>query len=223
MKVDHVETPFLYLEADGEGDSTSINSKYLPSVVPYVAPPTGAPGAYEMPVEELRVALGLLDTDENGLVNLPRPRWVPDEFGVQRQEMYSGEAQIATLSEGLPGTPGHRAASALAARTSHTLLWRRPLVLAQKGGKSSCRAPSRGSPSIATPSRSSRNGSGRRELPRQHDGLQGPDVAVRWGGIVNRQLPPTHRLGVHSGIAARKGANIPWGRRTARALRCVVV
>lgn len=108
MKVDHIETPFLYLDdAEPEGDLAAINSKYIPTHVPKVEPPTGAhaPGPYTMPVAELQHALGLLMTDEHGLVNLPRPRWAhASEFGQQRQELYNGEASVATLSRGLPGT-----------------------------------------------------------------------------------------------------------------------
>ena len=108
MKVDHVETPYLYLdEANPEGDSAAINSKYLPALVPQVVPPN-APGPYTMPVAALEHALGLLKTDEDGLVNLSRPKWAhADEFGVQRQELYTREASIAVLSRDLPGTPPH--------------------------------------------------------------------------------------------------------------------
>lgn len=103
MKVDHVETPYLYLDVD---DSAAINSKYLPALVPKVVPPN-VPGPYKMPVAALEHALGLLKTDEDGLVNLPRPKWAPAEFGVQRQELYTGEASVAVLSRDLPGAPPH--------------------------------------------------------------------------------------------------------------------
>ena len=76
--------------------------------MPQVERPTGAPGPYAMQVEDLQKALGLLETDESGLVNVSRPKW-SDEFEVQRQELYSAEARIAFLSRGLPGTPAQPA------------------------------------------------------------------------------------------------------------------
>ena len=109
MKVDQVETPFLYLnDADPEGDSAAIHPNYVPDILPGAAPPsTLAP--YEMPVAELRHALGLLETDEHGIVSLPRPKWAhADEFGLQRQELYGGEASVVALSRGLPGMPALR-------------------------------------------------------------------------------------------------------------------
>jgi len=44
-------------------------------------------------------------TDECGLASFSRPKWAhPEEFGLQRQALYSGEARIAglaALNEGL--------------------------------------------------------------------------------------------------------------------------
>ena len=73
--------------------------------MPHVEKPN-KPGPYSMPVAELQHALGLLQTDEHGLVNL-RPtgkgQWAhAHEFGLQRHELYSGEARVAALSQGLP-------------------------------------------------------------------------------------------------------------------------
>ena len=109
MKCDQAETPYLYLDdADPAGDSAAIHPKYLPTHVPHAEPPT-APGPYAMKVEDLQLALGLLETDADGSLNNERPKWAhADAFGVQRQELYSNEAQIAALSRGLPGTPAHR-------------------------------------------------------------------------------------------------------------------
>ena len=110
MKCNQVETPFLYLdEANPEGDSAAINSKYLMTHVPQAEQPSGehVPGPYQMPVADLQHALGLLETMEEGIVNSSRPRWADNEaeFGMQRREYYSGEANVAALSNGLPGTP----------------------------------------------------------------------------------------------------------------------
>ena len=59
-----------------------------------------------MPEYELQAALGLLQTDEHGLVNVrPTGREYDDEFGLRRQELYGGEALVAAYSNGLPGTP----------------------------------------------------------------------------------------------------------------------
>ena len=108
MKVDQIETPYLYLDgADAEYDgSSAIHSNYLQTHVPH-AKRLSVPGPYSLPVAELQHALGLLETDEDGLVSLPRSRgrWEhADEFGLQRQELCSGEAHVAALSNGLPGT-----------------------------------------------------------------------------------------------------------------------
>jgi len=100
IKVDQIETPYLYL-GDDDPDSAAIHSKYLPTHVPQAELPSSAcaPGPYTMPVADLQHALGLLETD--GELMVPRPRWA-DEFGLQRQELYSGEANVAFLSRGLP-------------------------------------------------------------------------------------------------------------------------
>jgi len=100
MKVDHVGTPYMFL--DEEAGSVAIHSKYLPDVVPYALQPD-APGPYTLPVGELRHALGLLETDAHGTVNLPRPKWShTEEFGRQVHELYSGEGRVAALSKELP-------------------------------------------------------------------------------------------------------------------------
>ena len=109
MKVDHAETPYLYLdEDDPEYGTPGIHPNYLPTHLPDATPPS-KPGPYSMPVDELQAALGLLQTDEHGLVNLRptgRGRWEhADEFGLRRQELYGGEALVAAYSNGLPGTP----------------------------------------------------------------------------------------------------------------------
>ena len=124
MKVEHLETPYLYLDdaEPVEGElCAAIHPKYLPTHVPHASGEPTAPGPYSMPVADLRNALGLLETDEEGLVNLPRPKWAhADEFGMQRQEMYRSEAEVDALSRGLPGTPAHTARCCRAEESSGT-------------------------------------------------------------------------------------------------------
>ena len=70
MKVDQLETPYLYLDdaEPVEGEScAAIHPKYLPTHVPHASGEPIAPGPYSMPVADLRHALGLLETDEEGL------------------------------------------------------------------------------------------------------------------------------------------------------------
>ena len=104
MKVDHVHTPFLYVDSSNpEADKVSIHHNYLPTHVPHADPPqTAAP--YELPVAELQHALGLLETDTEGKAHRPQPRWAhPALFAAQRTDFYTGEAHLATLAHGLPG------------------------------------------------------------------------------------------------------------------------
>lgn len=94
MKIDQLDTPFLYLEDDGsEYTDVAIHPAYLKSHVP-TASQTGAPRPHKMEVDELQHALGLsslieriraVETDADGCAILS-PRWTQtDEFGAQRQ------------------------------------------------------------------------------------------------------------------------------------------
>ena len=87
MKIDQLETPYLYLDEDGgeEMGGVAIHPAYLKTHVP-AALPTGAPGPYKMQVRELKEALALVETDEDGLARFSRPKWSHSEgFELQRQ------------------------------------------------------------------------------------------------------------------------------------------
>lgn len=121
MKIDQLNTPFLYLEDDGgEWADVKIHPGYLESHVP-TASQTGAPRPHKVDVEQLQESLGLselierirgMETDADGCAVLA-PRWAQDDatesspvvrssFGAQRQALYAQEARMAALSAGLP-------------------------------------------------------------------------------------------------------------------------
>ena len=83
IKIDQLETPYLYLDQDG-GDMVVIHPSYLNSHMPTVQQ-TGEPHPHQMQVAQLQQALSLVETDAEGCAN-SRPKWMhAEEFGVQRQ------------------------------------------------------------------------------------------------------------------------------------------
>jgi len=86
MKIDQLETPFLYLDQDGE-DEVAIHPAYLKSHVPMaLAQQTGAPRPHKMQAQELQEALSLVETDADGFANFLTPKWThTGDFGDRRQ------------------------------------------------------------------------------------------------------------------------------------------
>ena len=107
MKIDQLDTPFLYLDEGGnEYDGVAIHPAYLASHIP-TANQRGAPRPHTMEVDALQKALGLsslierirgIEMDVYGCAILA-PRWTQSEaegFGAQRQ------VRLAAMAAGLP-------------------------------------------------------------------------------------------------------------------------
>ena len=85
MKIDQLDTPFLYLDEDGDDEAALIHPAYLETHVP-TAKQTGAPRPHKMQVKELQDALGVVEMDADGCAILERPKWGrTKEFEAQRQ------------------------------------------------------------------------------------------------------------------------------------------
>mmetsp|Transcript_4594 Transcript_4594/g.7764 ORF Transcript_4594/g.7764 Transcript_4594/m.7764 type:complete len:150 (-) Transcript_4594:9-458(-) len=99
MKVNHPDTPFLYLNEDDPcGDMVGIHHKNLPTHMP-TAEQGGGPGPSKMFVKELQEVLGLVVTDNSGCASFSEPKWAQGvEFEAKRQIFYCNEARVAALS-----------------------------------------------------------------------------------------------------------------------------
>ena len=90
-----------------EAASVAIYSKYLPRYLPPAEQldKSEPPGPRSMALDELRSLLGQVETDEHGEALLT-PKYAdvsdPADFEARRQAMYTGEAQVAAASIGLP-------------------------------------------------------------------------------------------------------------------------
>ena len=95
MKIEQLDTPFLYLDEDGGGECVAIHPAYLPSHLPG-AKQTEALRPHKMEVNELQHALGLdslverirsIEMDASGCAVFSRPKWTcsDDAFAEQRQ------------------------------------------------------------------------------------------------------------------------------------------
>lgn len=95
MKIEQLDTPFLYLDEDGGGECVAIHPAYLPSHLPG-AKQTEALRPHKMEVDELQHALGLdslverirsIEMDGSGCAVFSRPKWTcsDDAFAEQRQ------------------------------------------------------------------------------------------------------------------------------------------
>lgn len=114
MKVDQIDTPFLYYEdglgADSAVEEHAIHTNYLPGLAPALVekePMMGssAAGPRQISLDELQRMLGLLEMDEHGAAILERPKYSvagEADFEAKRQATYAGEAQIAAAAAGLP-------------------------------------------------------------------------------------------------------------------------
>lgn len=83
MKIEQLDTPFLYLDEDGGGECVAIHPAYLPSHLPG-AKQTEALRPHKMEVDELQHALGLdslverirsIEMDASGCAVFSRPKW----------------------------------------------------------------------------------------------------------------------------------------------------
>ena len=149
MKIEQLDTPFLYLDEDGGGECVAIHPAYLPSHLPG-AKQTEALRPHKMEVDELQHALGLdslverirsIEMDASGCAVFSRPKWTcsDDAFAEQRQ---------AWLRPPL-SPPGPRIPAPFSSPLTHAPLCRRSAVLKSLNTSASLQALYRGEARIA--------------------------------------------------------------------------